>query len=73
MDCGRFNHQWLPDRIVYEHTGYRPIRWLLTAKGHHLREGVRARGGQKVIVAAKMGHLEGGADRRSADGGAGIQ
>jgi gamma-glutamyltranspeptidase/glutathione hydrolase len=74
VDAGRFHHQWLPDRIVYEQHGLSPDTvGLLTAKGHQLREGRQGQGRAEVIVGAEDGYLEGGVDRRSADGGAGIQ
>jgi gamma-glutamyltranspeptidase/glutathione hydrolase len=71
VDAGRFHHQWLPDRIVYERLTLSPdTRALLEAMGHQLQE-TRAQGVAEVIrydVAADM--LEGGVDRRQPDGGA---
>ena len=74
VDAGRFHHQWLPDRINYEKNGFSPDTVaLLKAKGHEMREG-DAQGVAEVIVldpVAKM--LEGGLDRRQADGGVGVR
>ena len=73
VDAGRFHHQWLPDRIVYERHALSPDSIaLLKAKGHELVETSR-QGSAEVIIMTGDGVLEGGVDRRKADGGAGIQ
>jgi gamma-glutamyltranspeptidase / glutathione hydrolase len=73
VDAARFHHQWLPDRIVYERRGLSPDTITsLTAKGHQLAE-VANQGAAEVIVVTDEGLLEGGVDRRKADGGAGVQ
>jgi gamma-glutamyltranspeptidase / glutathione hydrolase len=73
VDAGRFHHQWLPDRIVYERHALSPDSIaILKAKGHQLAETQR-QGAAEVIVMTGDGVLEGGVDRRKADGGAGIQ
>lgn len=73
VDSGRFHHQWLPDRIVYERRALSPDTvGLLKLKGHQVIEGGN-QGAAEVIVVADDGWLDGGVDRRKADGGAGIQ
>jgi gamma-glutamyltranspeptidase/glutathione hydrolase len=73
VDAGRFHHQWLPDRIVHERHALSPDSIaLLTSKGHQLVE-TRHQGSAEVIVVGADGGLEGGVDRRKADGGAGVQ
>ena len=73
MDAGRFHHQWLPDRIVYEKYGFSPDTLaILESRGHSLRE-TSAQGVAEVIVYdQKEDTLEGGVDRRAPDGGAGL-
>jgi gamma-glutamyltranspeptidase/glutathione hydrolase len=73
VDAARFHHQWLPDRIVYERRGLSPDTIAsLTAKGHQLADAAN-QGAAEVIVVSDDGLLEGGVDRRKADGGAGVQ
>jgi gamma-glutamyltranspeptidase/glutathione hydrolase len=73
VDAGRFHHQWLPDRIVYERRALSPdTAAILRSRGHQLVE-TRQQGSAEVIVVGEDGVLEGGVDRRKADGGAGIQ
>ena len=71
VDAGRMHHQWLPDRLSMERYGFSADTIAkLKAMGHQITEG----GGQgvaEVIVVGKDGVLEGGVDRRAADGGAG--
>jgi len=71
IDASRFHHQWLPDRIEYERFGLSPDTVaLLEAKGHRLQQ-IRNQGVAEVIVYnAKDDMLEGGCDRRAADGAA---
>jgi gamma-glutamyltranspeptidase/glutathione hydrolase len=75
IDAGRFHHQWLPDRILYERHGLSPDTVaLLRARGHTVKElegdyptqGVAE--GVAYDPAADM--LEGGSDRRAPDGAA---
>ncbi len=70
VDAGRLHHQWLPDRLNYEKFGFSAdtIK-ALQAMGHTVNE-VDGQGVAEVIVVAKDGVLEGGVDRRAADGGA---
>lgn len=78
VDAGRFHHQWLPDRILYERHAFSPDTVaLLEARGHALRvaateKGVPTRQGvaEAIVYNAKEDVLEGGADRRAADGAA---
>jgi len=72
VDAPRFHHQWLPDRIDYEKYGFSPDTIKeLERRGHTLREGRGSQGVAQVIVYnAKDDMLEGGTDRRAADGAA---
>lgn len=73
VDAGRFHHQWLPDRIVQEKFALSPDTVeLLEARGHQLLEG-GTQGAAEVIVLGDDGVLQGGVDRRKADGAAAIQ
>jgi gamma-glutamyltranspeptidase/glutathione hydrolase len=69
VDLGRIHHQWLPDVIAHEQLAFSPdtVR-ILESRGHTLRE-VENLGVAEVIVVREDG-LEGGVDRRQADGGA---
>ena len=71
VDAARFHHQWLPDVINYEKFGFSPdtVREL-QRRGHTLREGGGQGVAQVIIYDAKDDALEGGSDRRAADGGA---
>jgi gamma-glutamyltranspeptidase/glutathione hydrolase len=69
VDLGRVHHQWLPDVIYYEKLAFSPdtienLKW----RGHTLEE-INNLGVAEVIVVRDEG-LEGGVDRRQADGGA---
>jgi gamma-glutamyltranspeptidase/glutathione hydrolase len=71
VDAGRFHHQWLPDQLSFEPAAMSPdTANALRAMGHELREG-GSQGVAEVIVdrGLEIG-LEGGVDRRQADGGA---
>ncbi len=69
VDLGRIHHQWLPDVIYHEALAFSPdtLR-MLEARGHALKE-IDNLGVAEVIVVREDG-LEGGVDRRQADGGA---
>jgi gamma-glutamyltranspeptidase/glutathione hydrolase len=71
VDAGRIHHQWLPDRISYERHGFSAdTLQLLRGMGHTLTE-VAGQGVAEVIIFnQKENVLEGGVDRRAADGGA---
>ena len=69
VDLGRIHHQWLPDVIAYEALSFSPDTLEnLRSRGHSVRE-VNSLGVAEVIVVREDG-LEGGVDRRQADGGA---
>ncbi|HYU79298.1 MAG TPA: gamma-glutamyltransferase [Vicinamibacterales bacterium] len=76
VDAGRIHHQWLPDRITYEELAISPDTVeLLKKMGHTVqvaREGgARASQGvaEVIVYDAKSDMLEGGVDRRQANGG----
>ncbi len=74
VDAGRFNHQWLPDRITYERYAISPDTVkLLTARGHELREGGSQGVAEVIVLEPATGLLEAGLDRRQADGGVAIR
>jgi gamma-glutamyltranspeptidase / glutathione hydrolase len=71
VDAGRFHHQWLPDRIVYERFSLSPQAIeLLRAKGHELVQGGRQGVAETIVYNLISDILEGGIDRRQPDGGA---
>jgi gamma-glutamyltranspeptidase / glutathione hydrolase len=72
IDAPRFHHQWLPDRIDYEKYGLSPDTVKeLERRGQTLRVGRGGQGVAQVIVYnAKDDVVEGGTDRRVADGAA---
>jgi gamma-glutamyltranspeptidase/glutathione hydrolase len=68
VDVGRFHHQWLPDRVTYERNSLSPDTVaILRTMGHTVQDG-GSQGVAEVIVDRGEG-LEGGVDRRQADGG----
>jgi gamma-glutamyltranspeptidase / glutathione hydrolase len=71
VDAPRLHHQWLPDRLNYERHGLSPDTvTLLQALGHTLQP-IGSQGvAEVIIVNAKDKLLEGGCDRRAADGAA---
>jgi gamma-glutamyltranspeptidase/glutathione hydrolase len=71
VDAARFHHQWLPDVINYEKFGFSPDTIKeLERRGHTLREGGNQGVAQVIIYDPKEDMLEGGNDRRAADGAA---
>jgi gamma-glutamyltranspeptidase / glutathione hydrolase len=75
IDAGRFHHQWLPDRILYERYGLSPDTVAaLRARGHEVKEGESESATQGVAEGiaydAAADVLEGGSDRRAPDGAA---
>ena len=73
VDASRFHHQWLPDRIAYERTGFSPDTLaLLQRRGHEIRAVERQGSAQVILYNAKEDMLEGGVDRRTPDAGAGL-
>jgi len=70
VDAGRFHHQWLPDRVTYERNALSPdTLGILKGMGHAMQEG-GSQGVAEVIIDRGADGLEGGVDRRQADGGA---
>lgn len=71
VDAGRMHHQWLPDRISLERYGFSAdtIK-MLQAMGHTVTEGGGQGAAQVIVFNQKDNMLEGGVDRRPADGGA---
>jgi gamma-glutamyltranspeptidase / glutathione hydrolase len=71
VDAGRIHHQWLPDRISYEEFAFSPDTLAILKKMGHTLQQAGGQGVNEVIVYnAKEDMLEGGLDRRQADGGA---
>ena len=71
VDAGRMHHQWLPDRLRLERYGFSAdtIK-TLQAMGHTVEEGGNQGAAQVIVFNQKDNMLEGGVDRRPADGGA---
>lgn len=68
VDLGRVHHQWLPDTLYVEQLAFSPDSLkLLESRGHTI-ERIDGLGVAEVIV-VRDGVLEGGLDRRQADGG----
>jgi gamma-glutamyltranspeptidase/glutathione hydrolase len=73
IDAPRVNHQWLPDVLIHERHGLSADTIeALVARGHNVEERApdswsRAHG---IAIDAREGLLEGGCDRREADGAA---
>ena len=64
VDTGRFHHQWLPDRIMYEIDAVDSLTLdVLSAMGHETYP-VRSIGRVNAIGVLKNGRLAGAADRR---------
>jgi gamma-glutamyltranspeptidase/glutathione hydrolase len=71
VDAGRMHHQWLPDRLSVERFGFSADTIaLLKAMGHNVTEGGGQGAAQVIVFNQKENMLEGGVDRRPADGGA---
>jgi gamma-glutamyltranspeptidase/glutathione hydrolase len=71
VDAARFHHQWLPDEISYEKFGFSPDTIKeLERRGQALRESGGQGVAQVIIYDSKNDVLEGGNDRRAADGAA---
>jgi gamma-glutamyltranspeptidase/glutathione hydrolase len=71
VDAPRFHHQWLPDRISYEKYGLSADTVAeLEKRGHALQPGAAQGVAQVIIYNAREDMLEGGSDRRAADGAA---
>jgi gamma-glutamyltranspeptidase/glutathione hydrolase len=73
VDAPRFHHQWLPDRIQHERTGFSPDTLaLLRQRGHQLFPVERQGSAQVIVYNRDENVLEAGLDRRTPDGGAGL-
>jgi gamma-glutamyltranspeptidase / glutathione hydrolase len=71
VDAGRFHHQWLPDRIMYEPSALSPDTLAaLRSKGHDMVPGSSQGLAEVIVCNAADDTLEGGVDRRQQDGGA---
>jgi gamma-glutamyltranspeptidase/glutathione hydrolase len=71
VDAGRIHHQWLPDRLSYEENAFSPDTIeKLKAMGHTVQQGGNQGVAQVIVYNQKDDMLEGGLDRRAADGGA---
>ncbi len=69
VDAGRFHHQWLPDRVTYERNSLSPDTVAILKGMGHTMQDAGSQGVAEVIIDRGDG-LEGGVDRRQADGGA---
>jgi gamma-glutamyltranspeptidase/glutathione hydrolase len=70
VDAGRIHHQWLPDRISYEEFAFSPDTLAILKKmGHTLQQGGGQGVDEVIVYNVKDDMLEGGLDRRQADGG----
>lgn len=74
VEASRFHHQWLPDRIYFEHYSFpADIQKSLREKGHTLFEvpltGLAFPGHAMSIAIDENGLRAGAADSRGADGG----
>jgi gamma-glutamyltranspeptidase / glutathione hydrolase len=71
VDAPRLHHQWLPDRTDYERFGLSPDTVkILEGMGHLLRPGGAQGVAEVILVDPRDGTLQGGSDRRAADGAA---
>jgi gamma-glutamyltranspeptidase/glutathione hydrolase len=71
VDAGRIHHQWLPDRVTYERSGFSPDTLaLLEKEGYRMQSGSSQGAAEVIVVNPKDNVLEAGLDRRTADGGA---
>jgi gamma-glutamyltranspeptidase/glutathione hydrolase len=71
VDAGRIHHQWLPDRTSYERNAFSPDTIAELERRGHTLQAAGGQGTAEVIVYnVKDDILEGGNDRRAADGAA---
>ena len=71
VDAGRIHHQWLPERTSYERYAFSPDTIAELERRGHTLQAAGGQGTAEVIVYnVKDDMLEGGNDRRSADGAA---
>jgi gamma-glutamyltranspeptidase/glutathione hydrolase len=70
VDAPRIHHQWLPDRLEYERNGFSADTLALLKQRGHALEPIGAQGVvEAIIYNVRDNLLEGGSDRRAADGG----
>jgi gamma-glutamyltranspeptidase/glutathione hydrolase len=73
VDAPRFHHQWLPDRITYERSGFSPDTLaLLRQRGHEIVPVERQGSAQVIVYNRPDDVLEAGVDRRTPESGAGL-
>lgn len=71
VDAGRIHHQWLPDRISFEEYGFSADTIaMLKSMGHTVQQGGNQGVAQVIVYNQADDMIEGGLDRRAADGGA---
>jgi gamma-glutamyltranspeptidase / glutathione hydrolase len=76
VEAPRFHHQWLPDKIDFEHYSFSPeVQDKLKEKGHRLNElpvtsTTYPGHAMSIVIDAETGYRMGAADSRGADGGA---
>jgi gamma-glutamyltranspeptidase / glutathione hydrolase len=74
VDAGRIHHQWLPDQISHEEHAFSPDTLAILKKMGHALQSVDSQGVDEIIIYdVKADMLEGGVDRRQADGGIGAR
>ncbi len=72
VDAGRMHHQWLPDRLSMEEFGFSADTIaMLKSMGHTVQQGGNQGVAQVIVYNVADNMLEGGLDRRAADGGVG--
>src|SRR6185436_15618562 len=68
VDAPRFHHQWLPDVIRYERSGFSPDTISILEKRGHKTAPTTAQGVAEMIVFEQnKNRLEAGFDRRAPD------
>lgn len=68
VDALRFHHQWLPDKVMFEHGSFTESTLKkLTERGYKMEMQKNTIGRMDCILVHPNGKLEGGADVRSDD------
>lgn len=71
VDAGRVHHQWLPDRLRVESQAFSPdTLTILRSFGHQVVESFNQGVAEVILVDPNTNTLQGGTDRRVADGAA---
>ena len=71
VDAGRVHHQWLPDHLRVETRAFSPdTLTILRSFGHQVVETGNQGVAEVILVDPATNKLEGGTDRRVADGAA---